>query len=55
LPEAAHLSAGIILFFLSNLNGFEKIGILVFIAVLAVIYFMLTYFRPQKTKANRDA
>ncbi|WP_035456100.1 APC family permease [Algoriphagus terrigena] len=42
------LSAGIILFFLSNLSGFEKIGILVFIGVLAVIYFLLSYFRPKK-------
>ena len=45
------LSAGIILFFLSNLSGFEKIGILVFIGVLAVIYFLLTYFRPKKDSA----
>jgi len=45
------LSAGIILFFLSNLSVFEKIGILVFIGVLAVIYFLLTYFRPKKDSA----
>tara|TARA_R110000850_G_scaffold9193_1_gene33904 strand:- start:2789 stop:4087 length:1299 start_codon:yes stop_codon:yes gene_type:complete len=35
------LSAGIILFFLSNLTGYEKIGILVFIVVLTLIYFLV--------------
>ena len=43
------LSAGIILFFLSNLKGYEKSGLLVFIGVLTVIYFLLRYFNSQKS------
>ncbi|MEB2782514.1 amino acid permease [Algoriphagus sp. C2-6-M1] len=35
------LSAGIILFFLSNLTGYEKVGILVFIVVLTLIYYLM--------------
>lgn len=35
------LSAGIILFFLSNLTGYEKTGILVFIVALTLIYFLV--------------
>ena len=43
------LSAGIILFFLSNLKGYEKSGLLVFIGGLTVIYFLLRYFNSQKS------
>lgn len=46
------LSAGIILYFLSNLSGFEMRGTLIFIGVLALIYFLVKFFekrkRPQK-------
>ncbi|GAA0877470.1 amino acid permease [Algoriphagus jejuensis] len=42
------LSAGIILFFLSNLGGYEKSGLLVFIGILTLIYFILQYVRRQK-------
>ncbi|PZX58498.1 amino acid transporter [Algoriphagus ratkowskyi] len=43
------LAAGIILFFLSNLTGYEKTGILIFIAVLTLIYFLVKLL-PSKTK-----
>jgi APA family basic amino acid/polyamine antiporter len=46
------LSAGIILYFLSNLSGFQMKGTLLFIGVLTSIYFLLKFFekrkRPQK-------
>ncbi|WP_192347342.1 APC family permease [Algoriphagus sp. Y33] len=35
------LSAGIILFFLSNLTGYEKTGILIFILILTLIYYLV--------------
>ncbi|MEP1085746.1 amino acid permease [Algoriphagus sp.] len=42
------LAAGIILFFLSNLTGYEKTGILIFIAVLTTIYFLVKLL-PKKS------
>ena len=44
------ISAGIILFFLSNLTGYEKIGILIFIAVLTLIYFLVKAVSKGKLK-----
>jgi amino acid transporter len=41
------LAAGIILFFLSNLTGYEKTGILIFIAVLTTIFFLVKLL-PKK-------
>jgi amino acid transporter len=42
------LAAGIILFFLSNLTGYEKVGILVFIVVLTLIYFLVKLLPERK-------
>ena len=42
------LSAGIILFFLSNLTGFEIRGMLILIVVLTVIYFLGKAYRMWK-------
>lgn len=42
------LSAGIILFFLSNLTGYEKVGILVFILSLTLIYFLVKVVSRSK-------
>jgi APA family basic amino acid/polyamine antiporter len=42
------LSAGIILFFLSNLSTFEKTGLLIFSGVLAVLYFLVNFFDSRK-------
>lgn len=42
------LSAGIILYFLSNLSSFEKLGTLIFIGVLALIYFLVKFFEKKK-------
>lgn len=43
------LSAGIILFFLSNLTGYEKTGILIFILALTLIYYLVKLL-PQNNK-----
>lgn len=42
------VSAGIILFFLSNLSGFEKVGILVFALVLTLLYFLVNFISKPK-------
>lgn len=42
------LSAGIILYFLSNLSGLEMRGTLIFAAVLSLIYFLAKTFRKWK-------
>ncbi len=42
------LSAGIILFFLSNLTGYEKTGILIFILALTLIYFLVNLLPKTK-------
>lgn len=42
------LSAGIILYFLSNLSGFEIQGTLIFIGVLSLIYFSVKFFQRKK-------
>ncbi|REG86349.1 APC family permease [Algoriphagus antarcticus] len=42
------LSAGIILFFLSNLTGYEKTGILIFILALTLIYFLVNLLPKSK-------
>ncbi len=44
------LSAGIILFFLSNLTGFEIQGMLTLIAVLTAIYFLGKVYRKLKNR-----
>ena len=46
------LSAGIILFFLSNLTGYEKTGISIFMAVLTLIYFVIKLLSKGKTSGN---
>lgn len=43
------LSAGIILYFLSNLNSNEKTGTLVFIGILTLIYFLVKFFENRKS------
>jgi len=43
------LAGGIILFFLSNLTGYEKTGILIFIAVLTLIFFLVKLL-PKSNK-----
>lgn len=43
------LSAGIILYFLSNLSGFEIRGTLIFIGVLTLIYFLVKFFEKRKS------
>ncbi|MBN3520948.1 amino acid permease [Algoriphagus lutimaris] len=43
------LSAGIILFFLSNLTGYEKTGLFVFFLALTVIYYMVKAIRTKKS------
>ncbi len=43
------LSAGIILYFLSHLTGYEMTGTLLFIAALTLIYFILKFFEKRKT------
>jgi amino acid transporter len=43
------LSAGIILFFLSNLTGYEKTGLSVFFVALTVIYFMIKTIQQKTT------
>lgn len=42
------LSAGIILYFLSHLTGYEMTGTLLFIAALTLIYFILKFFEKRK-------
>lgn len=42
------LSASIILFFLSNLNGYEKTGLSVFFIVLSMIYFLMKAIKNKK-------
>jgi APA family basic amino acid/polyamine antiporter len=42
------LSAGIILFFLSNLNGYEKTGLLIFFTALTLIYFLVKAIKNKK-------
>lgn len=42
------LAAGIILFFLSNLTGYEKTGILIFIAVLTLIFFLVKFLSKNR-------
>ncbi|WP_296705714.1 amino acid permease [Algoriphagus sp.] len=46
------LSAAIILFFLSNLSGYEKTGLLAFFVALTVIYFMVKAIRTKKTNPS---
>ncbi|OOG70576.1 APC family permease [Algoriphagus sp. A40] len=46
------LSAGIILYFLSNLSGYEKVGTLIFIGVLALIYFLVKFFEKRKNQGT---
>ena len=46
------LAAGIILFFLSNLTGYEKTGILIFIASLTLIYFLVKAVSKGKLKSE---
>jgi amino acid transporter len=46
------LSASIILYFLSNLSGYEMRGSLIFIGILSVIYFLLKYFQRKNTTQN---
>lgn len=41
------LSAGIILFFLSNLSGYEKTGLTVFFVALTIIYFLIKATRVK--------
>lgn len=43
------LSAGIILYFLSNLSGFEMRGTLIFIGALTLIYFLVKFFEKRKS------
>jgi amino acid transporter len=45
------LSAGIILFFLSNLTGYEKTGLIIFFVALTVVYFLVKAVRTKKTKS----
>jgi amino acid transporter len=42
------LSAGIILFFLSNLNGYQKTGLVIFFVALSVIYFLMKAIKSKK-------
>jgi amino acid transporter len=42
------LSAGIILFFLSNLTGYEKTGLIIFFVALTVIYYLLKAIKTKK-------
>jgi basic amino acid/polyamine antiporter, APA family len=44
------LSAGIILYFLSNLSGFQMRGTLIFTGILSVIYFLIKYFQKKNSK-----
>lgn len=46
------LSAAIILYFLSNLSGYEMRGSLIFIGILSLIYFLVKYFQRKKTTQN---
>lgn len=50
-PVVPILSAAIILFFLSNLTGYEKTGLFIFFVALTVIYFMVKAIRTKKTKS----
>ncbi len=43
------LSAGIILYFLSHLTGYEMTGTLLFVAALTLIYFILKFFEKRKS------
>jgi amino acid transporter len=49
------LSAGIILFFLSNLSGYEKVGILIFVLVLTLIYFLVKVLSNNKKNPNSSS
>lgn len=42
------LSAGIILFFLSNLTGYEKTGLAIFFVALTVIFFLMKAIKNKK-------
>jgi amino acid transporter len=46
------LSATIILYFLSNLSGFEMRGTIIFVGVLTLIYFLLKYLQKKKPNEN---
>jgi APA family basic amino acid/polyamine antiporter len=46
------LSALIILYFLSNLSGFEIWGTLIFTGILSAIYFFIQYFQKKKPNQN---
>lgn len=48
------LSAGIILYFLSNLTGYEKTGTLIFIGILTLIYFLVKFFEKRKISKNEN-
>ncbi|MEN2282948.1 APC family permease [Algoriphagus sp. SE2] len=50
-PVVPILSSLIILFFLSNLTGYEKTGLTVFFVALTVIYFLIKAVRDKKTKS----
>lgn len=43
------LSAGIILYFLSNLSGFDMKGTLIFIGALSLIYFLVKFLEKKKS------
>ena len=51
-PTVPILSAGIILYFLSNLSGYEMTGTLIFIGALTVIYFLVKFFEKRKASEN---
>jgi len=46
------LSATIILYFLSNLSGFEMRGTIIFVGVLTLIYFLFKYLQKKKPNEN---
>ncbi|MBN3581351.1 amino acid permease [Algoriphagus aestuarii] len=48
-PVVPILSAAIILFFLSNLTGYEKTGLFIFFVALTVIYYLVRAIRNKKS------
>jgi amino acid transporter len=44
------LSAAIILFFLSNLNGYQKTGMVIFFVAQSVVYFLVKAINTKKLK-----
>ena len=53
-PTVPILSAGIILYFLSNLSGYEMTGTLIFIGALTLIYFLVKFFEKRKASENEN-